>query len=114
MDRRLRVRPQLDRARPAPDLVDDDVVELPSGELTRNTSVDGEDLLHVDVGSEAERVQLVGGRGLLLVRHRRRDDVDPVATQAADEEVADGAELDLAALLRLPVDLAAGGDRAVA
>jgi len=54
-NRRLRVRPELDRARPAPAFVDDQFAETPRGELAdRRAAVDMVDGLEVDVLGEVE------------------------------------------------------------
>src|SRR5439155_8648614 len=102
---------QLDRPLPAPDFMYDHVVELARRELAHRVAraVDGGNDLEIDVRPEPERIEVLARGGLLLVRHRRGDDVDAVPAQPPDQQVALRPELDLAELLGLAVDLAARG-----
>ena len=64
----------------------------------------------VGVEEVEDLAHLLGPGGHLLVGRRRGDDVDVVARDAPDEEVAAGLERNVGELLRLAVDLAAMGD----
>ena len=80
VDRRLRVRPELDRARPAPAFVHRHFGEPAGGELAdRRAPVDMIDRLEIDVLGEIEMaVEAVEAVAALLVGHRAGDDVDAV------------------------------------
>ena len=60
-----------------------------------------------------EPLELVARGRALLPDGRGRRDLDAVARDAADEQIAVGRERDLPGLLRLPVELAPGGHGAV-
>ena len=113
MDRRLRVRPQFDRARSAPAFVHDDVGEAARGQLAdRRPAVDVIDRLEVDVLGEIEMARQAAraSRAAACRRCVPVTHVDAVARDDADHEVAAMSSLRLAELLRLAVDFAAMGD----
>lgn len=112
MDRRLRIRPELDGAGAAPAFMHDHLGEAPGGELADGrAAVDVIDGLEIDVFGEIEMAGEARERvAPLLVGERSGDHVDAVPADGADDQVATILEPRLASLLRLPVHLAAMGD----
>src|SRR5579863_10391030 len=101
MDRRLRIRPELDGRGAAPAFMHDHVGKAPRGKLAdRRAAIDMVDRLEVDVLGEVE----MAGQGRervtpLLVSERPGDHVDAVPADDADDEIAAIFEARLAGFL---------------
>src|ERR1700687_2603866 len=107
----LRVRPQFDRTRTSPTFMNDHVGQMARGQLPDcRRAVDMVDDFQVQICGEVEmRLHLRRIGDALLVRHGGGDNIDAVALDFSNDQIASKGKLRLGQLFGLAVGLATVG-----